>query len=55
MPEGKDRLETIDQWTRTRADYSSQSTILEQNGLKYGALKFSAQFQGRSMILDASR
>jgi hypothetical protein len=53
MSEGKDRIETIDQWTRTTATFTTESKIQEKNGLKYGPLEFPSQFQGRSMILNA--
>lgn len=54
MSEGKDRIETIDQWTRTTAEFSFQTTIQEKNGLKYGTVKCSSEFQGRNLIFNAS-
>lgn len=55
MSEGKDRIETISQWTRATAEFSTSSTIQEKDGVKFGILKYGPQFQGRSMILDAFR
>jgi hypothetical protein len=54
MSEGKDRIETIDQWTRTTAGFSFQTTIQEKYGVKYGTVKCSSEFQGRNLIFDAS-
>jgi len=50
-----DRIETPDQWTRTVAEHTTQSKVREKEGQKFVSLDFPAQFQGRKIIMDASR
>jgi hypothetical protein len=50
-----DRIKTPDQWTRTVAEHNTQSTVEEKEGQKFVILDYPAQFQGRKIIMDASR